>query len=327
MTAAHTARFLGISLQSVHKQLKVKNLDSQKSQNRIYFGYETSRHMFQLPRKNKTVAFQIVKGGTGKTSVAHSVAIRANLYGARVLVVDLDQQGNMTQACSLDPEKYPCMVDILTGEVSLKDAIVNVSPGLDVLPSRIENAVLDNTIMLKRLPLDRVYRDKLKPLRSKYDLIIIDCPPALGQSVAAATLAADVVVAPVTPEKFCLSGLKITYQEVENLKKVYHRDIALKIVLNKYDTRTTLAGEVLTTLVKNKIYGDLMFRCYLRLSQEFPNAIANGQSIFDTLRETSAKEDTDLLTREILELGTITPEQAASFLGGSSSRKRSSTVV
>src|SRR6188768_3998987 len=110
MTAADAARFLGVTIQAVHKQLKSKGLPYQKAQNRVFFGHETARALSWQPDNQKTIAFQIVKGGTGKTSIAHSVGVRACLYGARVLFVDLDQQGNLTQACSLDPEKYPCMV-------------------------------------------------------------------------------------------------------------------------------------------------------------------------------------------------------------------------
>lgn len=299
MTATDAARFFGISLQSVHKKLRSKNLQSSKTQNRVYFGHETSRVIFPRPKKCLTVAFQIVKGGTGKTSIAHSVAVRASLYGLRVLMIDLDQQGNLSQACGLDPETLPCMVDILNQEATLEESLVTILPGLDLLPSRIENAILDSVIMLNRLPLDRVYKDRIKKIKGNYDLIIIDCPPAIGQSVAAATLAADLVVAPVAPEKFCLSGLEITAREVKNLEQTYKKKIPLRIVLNKYDTRIRLSNDVLTSLLKHPIYGEIMFRSYLRISQEFPNSIAKNQSVFDTVKDTVPKEDADLLTREI----------------------------
>jgi chromosome partitioning protein len=313
MTAADTARFLGVSLQAVHKQLRGKALAFAKAQNRVFFGFETARHLFGPVPRNRIVAFQIVKGGTGKTSLAHSFAVRANLYGAKVLCVDLDQQGNFTQACKVDPEAHPCMVDVIQDDMPVREAIVSVGPGFDLLPSRIENSVLDNAIMLKRLPLDRVYRDRFDSLRDDYDLIVVDCPPAIGQSVAAVALATDLVVAPVTPEKFCLSGLKITTREIQTLEATYHREIPVKIVLNKHDNRTVLSHEVLSALVKHPVYGDMLFKSYIRSSQEFPNAIAKGQSVFDSLRDTPAKEDADLLTREILEFAA--PESPAVSLG------------
>ncbi len=301
-TASDAASFLGITIQAVHKQLKTKGLEFEKNQNRVYFGHSTSCGLFNLKFKPKTVAFQIVKGGTGKTSLAHAVAVRANLYGARVLCIDLDQQGNLTQAFQVNAEELPVMVDVLKEGIKLQDTIVNISEGLDLIPSRIENAILDNVIMLGRFPLEHVYKERLQTLRKKYDLIIIDCPPALGQSVAAIALSSDVIIAPVTPEEFSLSGLKISTQEILNLEQNYKTRIPFRLVLNKFDTRTSLSHEVLSTLIKHPIYGEKLFKTYVRASQEFPNSITSSESIFDNLKSSSAKEDIDLLTKELLEI-------------------------
>lgn len=299
-TAIDAANFLGISVQAIHKQLKTKNLIFEKTQNRVYFGHVTAKNIFNLNFTPKILAFQIVKGGTGKTSLAHAIAIRSNLYGAKILCIDLDQQANLTQALQVNAEEQPVMVDILKDGIKLTDAIVKVSEGLDLIPSRIENAILDNVIMLSRFPLDRVYRDRFQELREEYDLIIIDCPPALGQSVAAVTLCSDMIIAPVTPEEFSLSGLKISVQEILNIEQNFGIIIPFRLILNKFDTRTSLSHEVLSTLIKHPIYNEKLFKTYIRTSQDFPNAIASGASIFDNLKTSSAKEDIDLLTQEIL---------------------------
>jgi len=302
MTAAEAAVFLGVSIQSVHKKLKTKKLEFQKNQNRIFFGYQTAKELFQISFKKRVIAFQIVKGGTGKTSLAYSIATRANLYGAKVLCIDLDQQGNLTQAFGVNAEELPVMIDILKNDVSLENTIVSVSPGLDIIPSRIENAILDNVIMLDKMSLEHVYKKKIDILKKKYDLIIIDCPPALGQSVAAIALSVDTIIAPVTPEEFSLSGLKITYQELKNIEENYRKKIAFRLVLNKFDTRTSLSHDVLSKLMKHTVYGDMLYRSYIRANQEIPNSIAAGYSIFTSLRPSTAKEDMDLITREILEI-------------------------
>jgi chromosome partitioning protein len=301
-TAVDAAGFLNVSLQAIHKHLKTKKLAFEKNQNRVYFSHLTSKSVFNLSFDPKIVAFQIVKGGTGKTSLAHAISVRANLYGARVLCIDLDQQANLTQALLVNSEELPVMVDILKDGINLESCIVNITQGLDLLPSRIENAILDNVIMLNRLPLDRVYKDRFIELKKQYDLIVIDCPPALGQSVAGVALSSDMIIAPVTPEEFSLSGLKISTEEIANIERTYKTRIMLKLVLNKFDTRTSLSHEVLSTLIKHPVFGEKLFKTYIRASQDFPNSITNGQSIFDAIRPTSAKEDVDLLTREILEI-------------------------
>lgn len=302
MLAVEAASFLDVSVQYIHKQIKTNGLKFDKNQNRVYFSYATAKDIFKLEVPTKIISMQIVKGGTGKTSLTHSIAIRANLYGMRILCIDLDQQGNLTQAFKVNPEKTPTMVDIIDKGLPIENGIITVSEGIDLLPSRIENAVLDSMLMIKRLPLDRVYKDKIDHIRSKqnYNLILIDCPPALGQSVTAAGLSSDCIIAPVTPEKFSLSGLKVTNQEIENIVKTYRKEIPLKIILNKFDSRTKLSHETLSLLIKHDDFGPKLFKTYVRASQEFPNAIAQGISIFDSIKINSAKEDIDLLTRELL---------------------------
>ncbi len=194
------------------------------------------------------------------------------------------------------------MIDILNNDISISDAIIPVIPGLDVIPSRIENAVLDNCLMLGKFPLDKVYADLIKEVHDNYDIILIDCPPALGQSVAAATLASDTVIAPVTPEQFSLSGLKISFEEIRTISKRFKKDINFKIVLNKFDTRTALSAEVLNTISNYELFKSLTCNTFIRTCQEFPNMIYSGSNIFSTLKNSTAKEDIDLFTKEILDL-------------------------
>lgn len=305
MTASEAAQFLGATVQYIHKQLRQKNLLSFKSQNRVYFGHETAKDLLKIQFKPRTIAFQIVKGGTGKTSLAHSFAIRANLYGARVLCIDLDQQGNLTQAFNHNANESPVMIDVIKENLPLQDCIVTISPGLDLVPSRIENAILDNFIMLNKHPLDKLYTKLIMEVRDNYDIVVIDCPPALGQSVAAATLASDTVISPLTPEQFSLSGLKITFDELQAIERKFDKKVDLRIVLNKFDTRTALSSEVLTTILNHEIFKNLLCRSFIRSCQEFPNTIYEKSNVFSSLKNTSAREDIDLFTQEMLGLSSL----------------------
>ena len=302
MTAVDAANYLGVTVQSIHKNLKQKELQSFKSQNRVYFGHETAKDLFNITFKPKVISFQIVKGGVGKTSVSHAFAIRANLYGARVLCIDLDQQGNLTRSFNYDPDEVPVMIDMLSDNLPVEDCIVNISEGLDVLPSRIENATLDNFIMLNKYPLDRLYKKIVDSVRDQYDFIIFDCPPALGQSVAAATLASDLVVATVTPEQFSLNALQITCAELKKLNKTFDKNVDIKIVLNKFDNRNALSSEVLSNILNDENVKGSLCSSFIRICQEFPNTIYAHTNIFNSLKNSSAKEDIDLFTREILGL-------------------------
>lgn len=303
MLVSEAAEALGVTAQALHNQIKRKNLIHEKSRNRVYFGHQTAKELLSQDFSSQVLCFQIVKGGTGKTSMCLGVGVRASLYGAKTLLIDLDQQGNLTKACRVSSHETPIMIELINQELPIEDGILNVYEGLDILPSRIENALLDSNLMLKRLPLDRIYKDMIAPLKNKYDLIIIDCPPALGSSVTAAALASDFIIAPVTPSEFSLEGLEITKQEIKNIEKNFHTKLLLRPLLNEFDVRTSLSHETMKFLMTN--YENTLIRSVIRKSQEFENVITKGESIYDSLAISPAREDVDLLTRELLNISVL----------------------
>lgn len=303
MTAKDAAEFLDISLQGINKSLKTKDIEIQKSANRIYFGHESARKFFQLPVKKKTIAFQVVKGGTGKTAIGLNVALRASLYGLRVLCIDLDQQGNLTNLLGIDGEEYKCIFDALTNpQINFPDLIVNIHPGIDLIPSNLDNALLESTLILKKIRLDKVYDQRIKEVKDQYDLVVLDCPPALGANNAAAALASDLVVCVVDPDSNAIKGLLYSYQEITRLAEDNERTIPVRIVLNKFDKRTSLSHDTLEKLIRHDVFGRMLYKSYVGTNQQIPNANASQTTIFDSLKDSSAKVDIDLLTREILEL-------------------------
>lgn len=301
MTISEAAAFLNMSVQAVHKRIKSKDLPIKRKQNRFYFGHETARLLFNLLFSNKVYALQNIKGGVGKTEETFCLSVRSNLYGARVLVIDMDPQGNVTKnAFKVIAKDKPIMIDVIRDNVPIDQTIINVLPGLDLIPSYFDNTVLDTALLLGRFPLDRVYKDIIDKLRPHYDAIFIDCPPALNASVTAAILAADEVIAPVEPDDSALDGLFRLEEELSEIKEKYKKAIPLKIIFNFFDARTTLSTEKWEFLKNSPKYGQMLYRPYIRTSQEFPNARGNAMSIFDSFRMTTAKEDIDLLTRQVL---------------------------
>ena len=308
MIVKEAAAVLNISEKQAIARLENLKLSFYKNPNVSYFDYNSARDFFNLKIKPQAIAFQIVKGGTGKTSLASAFAIRANLYGLKVLCIDLDQQGNLTQTFGVNAENYPVMIDIIAEGYSYEQAITKVYPGLYVLASRIENALIDDVIKLKKLSLNMVYQEHFADLKKQFDLIIVDCPPNLGQSVAAITLSVDTVLSPVVPENFALSGLKITCNAIKELEQNYGIKIPFKILVNKYDARTNLSQDALYMLKKHPIYSEYLLKSYIRTSQEFPNAIAKSKTIFDQVKPTIAKLDVDSLTRELLNINDLSKD-------------------
>ncbi len=308
MLVSEASDVLGVTSQALHNQIRRKELVHYKSRNRVYFYHETAKSLLDLSFSPQIISFQIVKGGTGKTSICLAVAVRACLYGAKTLLIDLDQQGNLTKACRVDTQNKPIMIELINQSIPIRKGIVPVCEGLDIFTSRIENALLDSNLMFKSLPLDRIYRDMILPLKKEYDLILIDCPPALGSSVTAAALTSDRVIAPITPSEFSLEGLEITKDEIHNIEKNFHTSIHLSPILNEFDVRTSLSHETMRFLITN--YNQNLVKSVIRKSQEFENVLTKGMSIFDTLRVTTAKEDIDLLTRELLHIGEFSSMEA-----------------
>ena len=306
MLSTEAANYLGISLQAIHKQLKTNKLEYHKASNKLYFTHETARQIFNLKFTPSCWSWQNLKGGVGKTHLSFSTAVRLSLYGAKVALLDLDQQGNLTQACGIDAGKSPVLIDVIQENLSIVDSMVNVHPGIDILPSRIDNAVLDNVFSVNNLPVDRELKKRIKQLKNHYDFIFLDCSPSLGAVVTAAALSADHIIIPVDPERFSLSGLDMTLSQLkEKVTPMFDHEFNTRIVLNKFDGRTTLSHHTLTTLFEHEEYRERLFKTFIRTSQELPNSVVKNKSVFDNLRPSTAKEDLDLLTIEIMETSII----------------------
>lgn len=296
------ANVLGVTVQNLHKKIKKNKLAIQKAGNKHFFTHSIANEIFNFRFSPQTVSFQIVKGGTGKTALASACAARASLLGAKVLCIDLDQQSNLTTTLGIKKvtNEMPVMIDVLNGDAKITEGIISISEGIHLFPSRIENAVIDGFLLLNKKNLGSIYKKIIDPLKKTYDLIVIDCPPSLGPSVAAITLASDMVIAPVSPEVGGVSGLALSFSELSKLEEEYSRKIPIKIIQNKFDSRTRLSRDTFAHLLEHSQYRKSTFSTYVRLSQTFPNAHADGVSIYDSLEQTGVQADIDVITREIL---------------------------
>lgn len=302
---AEVAEFLNVSTQAVHKQLRTKNINCEKIGNKSYLTFDTAKQIFNFKFKKKKIAVQIVKGGTGKTTTIDNIASCANTYGARVLIIDTDPQGNLTDANGIDAEEYPVLIDVIKGDAKIEDCIIKLSNGLDLISSRIENVILDNEIVNKRLPLDNLYNNILANVENNYDFILIDCPPTMGQAVTAATLYADVILAPLNPDKFSAKGLKILKHEIDTLNKNFNKNIIYRVYLNKFSGKTILSDKAIMSLISDPELEGRVLSTTVQYAQEIPNVTDDNKNAFSTLKKSIVREDFDNLTRELLEISPI----------------------
>jgi chromosome partitioning protein len=300
--ASEAADILGITVQAIYKQLKNKKLPHFKMRNRVYFEHDTAKVLFDsYEAPCKIVVFALVKGGVGKTTICREVAIRSTLMGKKVLAIEIDHQWNLTKSFGVNPQNIPVLIDLLNNqEINIKDSITPIIPGLDIIPSRYDNSVLDSYIMLKAIPLKKILKTKIEPLRKEYDLILIDCPPSLGQAVSAAVICSDLIVLPTTPCDFSDSGIETTVREIGRMARDYDINVSMKIVLNKYDNRESDSYETLSELIKHKKYGQMLFNCYLRKCKEIEKLRRQHSTVFESTISTNGREDIDNFTRELL---------------------------
>jgi chromosome partitioning protein len=304
ITAAEVAEYLKLTVQAVHKRIKVKGLKEKKGRNRIYFGHDTARGIINPKIRQLKLATAVVKGGVGKTTLAEALAIRTALYGIRVLCIDVDQQANLTKGLGMAEQAKHCpvMIDLIENKAAPEEAVLSVIPGLDLIPSRLDNVTLDGYMMINRINPSLIFDKIFANLFKNYDLIIFDCPPTLGSTVCASMLCADLVIAPLNPDVYSYEGIEIMDKEIQNIYEQFDKKINWAILLNKFDSRTILSTDYIIQIFKDASYSKLLLKSVIRTSQDFPNMKKKEKTIFDSLKKSTAKEDIDALAREIIGL-------------------------
>lgn len=291
----------GISPQGAHKFLKEKGLQSILVGKRAYLPPTAARTAMTargVVFQRQVLCLQMLKGGVGKTTTALNIGIRASMYGVRVLLVDLDQQANLTFAFGVEDECRHVWADLLEGTCTIESLILKINSNLHLIASNLNNSVLDKILLNGRKNVGTGVSQPLASVRNQYDLIIMDTAPNLSAINTAAACASDRVILPVNPDKFSFDGLQKTLADIQEIKNEFQAQFDTNVLFTKFDARETSSHALLKACLGE--YGDLMLKGFVRTSSEFKNTIRSGQSIYD--HRCTAKEDYDIVTREILGL-------------------------
>ena len=196
-----------------------------------------------LPR---IVAVANQKGGVGKTTTAINLATGVAAVGKRVLIVDLDPQGNASTGFGIArAARTVGSYELLMGFVPLAETVLSAAvPGLYIVPSTADLAGAEiELIELERRSFR--LREALQPAARGFDYVFIDCPPSLGLLTINALAAADAVMVPLQCEFFALEGLSMLMGTIERLRQLYNPGLEIQgIVLTMFDGRNNLAGQV-----------------------------------------------------------------------------------
>jgi chromosome partitioning protein len=240
------------------------------------------------------------KGGVGKTTTTVNLGASLAYLGKKVLLVDIDAQGNATSGVGIrKPDVKEDIYDILVNEVDIKETILPTSrENLFIVPATLQlaGAEIELTSMMARESRLKLALDEIK---ADYDYILIDCPPSLGHLTINAFTASDSILIPVQCEYYALEGLSQLLNTVRLVQKHFNPDLAIEgVLLTMFDARTNLGSEVVEEVrryFQEKVYETVIPR-NVRLSE----APSHGLSIIDYDIRSKGAEVYQALAKEVL---------------------------
>ncbi len=218
----------------------------------------------------KVISVANQKGGVGKTTTTVNLGTILAKKGKKVLLIDADPQGNATSGLGVDKDVEPSTYDILVNDAELEDSLQDtIIKNLKVCPANMNlaGAEVELVSMMSR---EQRLKEKLEPLKEKFDYVLIDCPPSLGLITLNSFTASDSVLIPVQCEYFALEGLGQLLNTINLVKKHLNKEIRIEgALLTMYDMRTNLSNQVVKEVKKyfeDKVYKTVIPR-NVRLSE------------------------------------------------------------
>lgn len=228
----------------------------------------------------KVIAFANQKGGVGKTTSAVNIAASVGIRGKKVLLIDLDPQGNTTSGVGINKKGLKSSsYEVLIGEIPAEKAIQETEfKNLSVLPSNISLAGAE--FDLYQLD-NREYRlkEQLEAVKGKYDYIFIDCPPSLGMITVNALAASDAVIIPMQCEYYALEGLSQLMLTIRKIKQLYNPELEIcGILITMFNGRLILTMQVISEL--KKYYADKLFKTPISRNVRLSEAPSFGTPVY-----------------------------------------------
>ena len=229
----------------------------------------------------KVISIANQKGGVGKTTTTVSLAACIGRKRKKVLVIDLDPQGNATSGLGIDKgEIENSTYDVVVNEVAISEVIVeSTAKNVDVCPTNINLAGAEIELV-SAMSREQILKNALAEVQDKYDYVLIDCPPSLGILTINALTASDGIIIPIQGEYYALEGLSQLMDTINLVKKKLNPSLDIVgVVLTMFDRRTQLTRQVKEEV--EKYFGDKVFKTLIPRNVRLAEAPSHGLTIVD----------------------------------------------
>ena len=251
----------------------------------------------------KVISVSNQKGGVGKTTTTVNLAAFLAEKGKRVLIIDIDPQGNAGFGIGVNAEEIETTIyEVLIDEIPIEEAIFQSEiKGLSIIPSNIHLSGAQVNL-LDTEGKEFILRNKLKPIRDYYDYILIDCPPSLGVLTLNSLVAADSVLIPLQCEYYALEGLSQLLRIVVMVQERLNKTLKIEgVVLTMFDTRTNLAAQVVSDV--KEYFKDKVFDTIIPRNVKLSEAPSFGKPIGMYDKTCSGSVSYEKLAQEVLNNG------------------------
>ena len=248
----------------------------------------------------RTMALLNNKGGVGKTTSCLNIGVALSMANKKVLLVDIDPQGNLSDAFINIKQVQYTIKDLLEGNISdiSQVLIKDVKANIDLLPS---NNLLNGTEeqLLNIMSREAILKRILEPIKSNYDYVLIDCPPSLNLLVLNSLTASDEAIIPIATEYHALTGTSTIINTIQQVKSLLNANLRLSgVFITKYDERTNNDREIKDAIQNN--FKTLCYNTMIRTNVKIKDATNNHKSVIDYDPTSNGALDYMDLAKEII---------------------------